>query len=353
MRRLTMIYYEVDSGCIRKNIEVIKKRAGVPIWAVIKYDGYGVGLCAMADIVRSCGVLNFAVSEVEDLVKLREAGFTDVEILVLSPHPGKDVETVLQNGGIFTIGDLSFAAEIEKAAAALGVTAKAHVKIDTGLSRFGFFPNDYDKIRSVYTDYEHIDVLGIYSHFASAFAAKPDVTHAQIDKFKSVLAKLEADGIDRGMAHIANSPGLFRFEGTSFDAVRVGSALLGRVTGSSPDKTGLFRTGRLVTTVCQIRMLPKGTLFGYGGTFKVKSETPVAIVAGGPWSGVVSPRFRQIFLKHYNTAQFGDKRLPIIGSDGDGQTVLDVTGVDIHPGDTVIIDINPLELNPSIKKVII
>ena len=121
----------------------------------------------------------------------------------------------------------------------------------------------------------------------------------------------------------------------------------------SPDKTGLFRTGRLVTTVCQIRMLPKGTLFGYGGTFKVKSEMPVAIVAGGPWSGVVSPRFRQIFLKHYNTAQFGDKRLPIIGSDGDGQTVLDVTGVDIQPGDTVIIDINPLELNPSIKKVII
>ncbi len=164
-----MIYYEVDAGCIRKNIEVIKKRAGVPVWAVIKYDGYGVGLISMAEIVRSCGVLHFAVSEVEDLVKLREAGFTDAEILVLSPHPGKDVETVLQNRGIFSIGDIAFAEEINHAAHSLGMTAKAHVKIDTGLARFGFFPNDYDKIRSVYTDFEHIDVLGICSHFSSAF----------------------------------------------------------------------------------------------------------------------------------------------------------------------------------------
>ena len=348
-----MIYYEVDSACIRKNVEVIRKRAGVPVWAVIKYDGYGVGLCTLADILRSCGIENFAVSEVEDLVKLRNAGFERENVLVLSPHPGRDVETVLKHRGIFTIGDTGFASEIEKNAEALGVRACAHIKVDTGLSRFGFYPGEYEKIKSVYTDYPHIEVGGIYSHFSSAFSEKPEATLQQLEKFKSVLAKLESDGIDRKTAHIANSPGLFRFDGTSLDAVRVGSALLGRVTGSSPDKTGLSRTGRLVTTVCQLKTLPKGAVFGYGGTFKVKRETCAAIVAGGPWSGVLSPRFRQILLGRYNTAQFGEKRLNIIGSDGDGQTVLDATGVDIHPGDTVYIDINPLELNPAIKKVIL
>ena len=129
-----MVYYEISIEDIRNNVKTVMKTAGVPLWGVLKYDGYGIGTLNMAEILRAEGVTRFAVSDTKSLVALRKAGFTAEEILLLCPQPTDDeISAVIDNRGIFSVGTLEYAGRIN------GVTAQAHAAVDTGMGRFGFF----------------------------------------------------------------------------------------------------------------------------------------------------------------------------------------------------------------------
>ena len=183
--------YLVERELIQNNIQVLQKKAGsAVIWAVLKGNGYGLGLLPMAETCRAAGLDHFAVTEIAEARALREGGFETEPILMLQPTADADeITALLPLHVIFTISSTEDASVLAGLAAQAGVTAEAHIKIDTGMGRYGFLPEEMEKITPVYHYMDTIHVTGIYTHLHSAFCDKK-ATKAQIESFNRVLAAL-------------------------------------------------------------------------------------------------------------------------------------------------------------------
>ena len=350
--------YVVDSAAVRGNLQALQARAGSAVlWAVLKGDGYGLGLLPMAAICREAGVDHFAVTEVQEVRALRENGFSDAQILMLRPTAEQDELTqLLQLGAILTVSSQNDATVLNGLAEKLGVQAQIHVKIDTGMGRYGFLPDEMDQLIPIFKYMDHLHVTGIYTHLHSAFCNKK-ATLAQAEAFQSVLDRLHAEGCETGMAHMLNSAGLLKYPQYAMDGVRVGSAILGRV--SVRGNFGLTRVGECQATVEELRWLPKGHSCGYGAGWTAKKPTRVAVFSVGWYHGFgtemgndlfrfrdclrgVLRNLRQMIFKTHIYVTVNGKKCRVIGHIGMLHTCVDVTNIPCAVGDLAIFDLKPL-----------
>ena len=352
--------YLVERELIQNNIQVLQKKAGsAVIWAVLKGNGYGLGLLPMAEVCRAAGLDHFAVTEIAEARALREGGFETEPSLMLQPTADADeITALLPLHVIFTISSTEDASVLAGLAAQAGVTAEVHVKIDTGMGRYGFLPDELDQLLPIFKYMPGLHVTGIYTHLHSAFCNQK-ATIAQAEAFQGVLDKLHAEGCDTGMAHMLNSAGLLKYPEYAMDGVRVGSAILGRV--SVRGNWGLARIGECQATVEELRWLPKGHSCGYGAGWTAKKPTRVAVFSVGWYHGFGVEmgndlfRFRDclrgilrnlkqmIFKKHLYVTVNG-KKCRVLGHIGMLHTCVDVTKLQCAVGDTAIFDIKPLLL---------
>ena len=239
--------YVVDSAAVRSNLQQLQTRAGSAVlWAVLKGDGYGLGLLPMAAICREAGVTHFAVTEVSEVSRLRAGGFADASILMLRPTSEQDeLRQLLQLGAILTVSSQNDAAVLNGVAQELGVQAEVHVKIDTGMGRYGFLPDELDQLLPIFRYMPGLHVTGIYTHLHSAFCSQK-ATIAQAEAFQRVLDQLHASGCETGMAHMLNSAGLPKYPQYAMDG-RFAQAI-----GRRPANSSLTSAGILV-----FRMSPK------------------------------------------------------------------------------------------------
>lgn len=346
--------YIVETEDIRRNLETIRKKAGkAEIFAVLKGDGYGLGLSTMAELCRSCGVRSFAVTEPADVRRLRQTGQEGERILMLRPTCDREeLKVLLEEDAICTVSGQHDAVILSGMARELGLRAKAHLKIDTGMGRYGFLPEETEKILSCY-ELDGVEICGLYTHFHSAFCNKK-VTLAQLEKLQAVAAAIREAGRDPGMVHCANSAALLKMPETAMDAVRVGSAVLGRVAFRS----GLRRVGYCQTALEEIRWLPKGHTCGYGAAWKAKKPTQIGVVPVGWYHGYttqygddvfrVRDQLRKVasglkgllFPKRITVTVDGVK-CRVLGHVGMLHTVVDITGKNFSTGAPVVLDINP------------
>ena len=203
--------YLVESAAIRQNLETLKKRAGkARLFAVVKGNGYGLGLVPLAAICRDAGVDTFCVTEVSDATQLRGAGFTQ-QILMIRPTCDVDeVHQLLDLDVVLTVSSQDDAAVLNGIATQRKQKVKAHIEIDTGMGRYGFLPGEMDKLLHIYSYMDGLDLCGIYTHFHSAFCNKK-ATDLQMVCFRSVIRQLQEKGFDVGICHCCNSAGLLRF----------------------------------------------------------------------------------------------------------------------------------------------
>jgi alanine racemase len=349
--------YIVDKQALKNNLEILKSRAGsTAIWGVVKGDGYGMGCVNMASFLHENGIRRFAVTEISEVRALRTAGFEDVPILMMEGTCNPiEVRELLQLGAIFSVGTGEDAAVINAEAAALGMKAQAHVKIDTGMGRYGFLHDQTEQIAALYTDYPNMELTGIYTHFHSARNAS--VTQNQFDRFQRVVSALRQAGFDPGMVHCCNSTAFWKYEHMHCDAVRVGSAVLGRVNFEG--KTGLQKVGFCQAELEEIRTIPAGHSVGYGAGWKAKKDTRIAVLSVGYINGFSVDRgfdlwrfsdclrgigrYIKAFLKKKALyVRVKGKACRVLGHVGMVNMVIDVTGCDCQPGDLAHVDINPL-----------
>lgn len=352
--------YVVDSAAVRSNLQILKERAGSAVlWAVLKGDGYGLGLVQMAAICREAGVTHFAVTEVSEVSRLRAGGFQDCDILMLRPTADAQELTQLLNlGAILTVSSQNDAAVLNGVAETLGVQAQVHVKIDTGMGRYGFLPDELDQLLPIFKYMPGLHVTGIYTHLHSAFCNQK-ATIAQAEAFQGVLDKLHAEGCDTGMAHMLNSAGLLKYPEYAMDGVRVGSAILGRV--SVRGNWGLARIGECQATIEELRWLPKGHSCGYGAGWTAKKPTRVAVFSVGWYHGFgvemgndlfrfrdclrgVLRNLKQMVFKKHLYVTVNGKKCRVLGHIGMLHTCVDVTNLPCAVGDTAVFDIKPLLL---------
>ncbi len=349
--------YVVERDALIHNIQAIREFAGeVPIWAVLKSNGYGIGIVPFSRILWENGVVRFAVTELKEAETLRE-NYPDATILMMrSTADPAEIHELLDLGVILTVGCYETAVAVNGIAAQRAAVAEVHLAVDTGMGRSGFLPDDADKIISVYQYMKNLRVSGIFTHFHSSFSNEK-ATKQQFDQFTALLEKLRTAGCDTGMVHCCNSHAFVRHPEMHLGGVRIGSAFLGRL--SFKDKLGLQKIGYAECTVDELRWIPKGQTVGYSAGFKAKRPTRTAVVGIGYYNGFAMNRendifrFRDSFLAilHHLKNIFIPRKLivsvnghkcRILGHVGLVHAVIDVTDVDCAVGDRVVLQVNPL-----------
>lgn len=352
----------VERDAVLQNLKVVRaKAANSAVIGVLKGNAYGLGLAETARMMREAGIHLFAVTEPSDLSRLRDAGFTDESVLILrSTAIASELETIIDCGGTATIGSYDAAVAANSLAETLGTVLSVHIEIDTGMGRYGFLPNESNKVISVFRYMKNLHITGMYTHFANAFApgkAGEKAVRAQFDAFMETVSAVREAGFDPGLLHAANSSALFRFPYTRLDAVRIGSAYTGRLPIRG--NFGLRKTGHAECAVVETRWIEKGTTIGYGSAYKARRRMRIAVIPLGSSDGFCLEKAHDVYtftdtlhfmwqeLKKFlrsphRTVEINGKTCKVLGHVGTLHTVADITDLECSPGDMARFEVNPL-----------
>lgn len=271
----------IDTGALTRNLEKLRHYTSARIIAVVKGGGYGLGLAPYAQWLTAQGVDMLAVSSAAEAAALRDAGITADVLMLSSTALPEEVSALLARNVILTVGSFDAAHTVSAVAAQQGVTARVHIKLDTGMGRCGFLPGDVREAAALLRFLPALRVEGVFTHFADA--ANRRRTARQYRRFTAGVRILRTAGIDPGLRHVCASTAFLRYPEMHLDAVRLGSALLGRL--SVPDTLGLEKVGWLETRVAELKTLPAGWPVGYTGAYRTRRETRLALLPVGYTSG--------------------------------------------------------------------
>lgn len=361
----------VEKDKIKHNLRVIKqiinekKDSGkkVKIIAVVKGNGYGLGLVQYSKFLVDNGIQMLAVATVEEALELRKGGIKEDILMMSSTAVKSDVKKLLENDIILTIGSKEAGNVVNELAQ--NKKARVHLKIDTGFGRYGFI---YSKIAEDVEDikrWKNIKIEGTFSHLSIAFFGNGKESKEQFDRFVKSVEILKTNGIQTGMLHISNSSAFLRFDEMHLNAVRIGSALLGRI--SIPNIYGFKRVGILKSNVAEIKTLPKGYNIGYSNSYKTKKETKVAIVPCGYADGfntiVDKDMFRKrdkiryivrdiknVFRKQEIFVKINGEKYKVLGRLGMYHVTVDITGKNVNINDEVLFEVSPMLVDSRIKR---
>lgn len=338
----------LEKSAIKQNLAIIKARSqGAVIYAVISGDGGGAGTVELAQVLRGEGIGRFAVREVCEVEALRKAGFVDEEILVLRSTTERTVlEQLVDLNAVCTISSVDTGLALNAVAENRSTVVEAHIQVDTGMGFGGFLVGEPEKILLAYRSLPNVALSGIYTQILSA--PKQQIADAQLQQFRGVLETIHQAGYETGTVHAAGSYALLHYDDVCMDAVRAGSAILGRCRRTSDD--GLQTVGFGQTQLVECRWLPKGHTVGAGKPVILKKPTRVAVIPVGYQNGLGQERSREAgllwALRRWKSRQniairIGGHRVKIIGQIGTDETIINVTDIKCSTGDTVTFDIDP------------
>ena len=299
------------------------------IIAVVKGNGYGLGLNEYSEVLVENGIKYLAVATFEEAIELRKKQ-KDVNILMMSPLYNKqELEKTVKNNITIAI-DSKENAEAVNELAHKGYNIKVHLKIDTGFGRYGFIYDDYENIlNTVQSLKPNVEIEGIFTHCSDAYRKNNKHTLEQFKRFTDVIEKLEANNIKIKLKHICNSPAILNYPEMHLTAARIGSAFVGRVC--SENNIGLKKIGELEINIAEVKDIPKGFNISYLNSYKTKDKTRIAIIPIGYLEGYnvtqktdmfrIADKLRRalhelksIFKKQKITVVINEKRYNVIGT---------------------------------------
>ncbi len=315
-------YIEVDLDAIAHNVRTLKEFIGpsVELFAVIKANAYGHGLVPVAQTVLKHGVSRLAVGRLGEGLELRQAGIT-APVLALCYLMPDELRVAVECDLVPAVGEMESALVVSELGAARRKPVPVHVKIDTGMGRYGVMPDEAVAFFNQIATLPGLVVEGIFTHFASAEARDKTFTREQFQIFQDVLAELSAAGHPMPLLHAANSAAVLDLPETHLDAVRSGLALYGlypsdEVSHALPLKPALT----LKSHVASVRQLPAGASISYGRTFITPRPMPVALVPIGYGDGY------HRLLSNRGAVLINGRRAPIVGRVCMDQVVVDTSG---------------------------
>jgi serine/alanine racemase len=286
-------WLEINLSYLKNNIESIKSIISddLDIIAVVKANGYGLGALNIAKYLASIGIKYFAVATLEEALELRIKGNIKEDIIILSWTAPSEKETLIKYDLTQSLIDFEYAKKLNE----LPGVVKCHIKIDTGMNRFGQTVNDIENIREIYT-YKNLKVLGIYSHLCRVreFGEEPDnYTKMQIENFNITIEQLEKEGINVGLKHIMNSFGILRFNDKKYDLVRPGLLMYGvspdpnnQEIDKLLDENNFKPVASLKCKVMTIKTIEEGEKVGYNSKFIAQEKTKIATISIGYADGL-------------------------------------------------------------------
>lgn len=355
----------VQTDKLLMNLKTLQTAVGVPVIPVLKGNAYGLGDVEIGRLLFDAGIRLFAVSRIEEAERLAEA-LPKAEILLLTPYATEsDVRRIVAAGVTATVGSYESAVLLNGVAEQCGVRCRVHLKFDTGMGRFGFLPEEAEKAAQAAKFLKNIEVCGCFSHLSNCFGRDEKGVMKQLSLFLKCIEVLKREDINPGIVHLANSNAAILYPKLRLGAVRMGSALLGRV--AVKNKLQLKKVGRLESEICEIRWLPAGHNIGYANTYRTKKPMRIAIIPVGYADGLFVERkkdtfrfrdilrygwqdFKLLLHKEKLSCEIGGKKAPVVGRVGLCNVIADVSALDCSAGDIASFDTNPLFVNSNVER---
>jgi alanine racemase len=275
-------WLEIDLGAIQNNVAQLRQISGRPMMAVVKANGYGHGMLAAAGAALKGGAAWLAVARLEEALALRDAGI-GAHILVMGYTPPQritaaaqaDIRVAVYDGEVIE----AYAAELSTA----GLSLNVHLKVDSGMGRLGIFPEEGAEFLCWVRQKPHLNLEGLFTHFARSDEPQRPETQEQLDRFTALLRAVEEAGIRPQWVHAANSAAALNFPESRFDMVRCGIAIYGLSPGNDMD--GLPPAFRPALTwksrLSSVKTLPQDSGIGYGHRYRTAKPERVGVIAAG------------------------------------------------------------------------
>ena len=279
--RPTTAYVDLDA--IESNVSAIRAHVGAAtkIMGIVKANAYGHGLVPVSKALLAFGVDALGVAFLEEGIQLRRAGVR-APILVLGGIIGNQIVHFLEYDLQITASSVFKLKQIEEQAAALGVRAKVHLKIDTGMERIGMHWDTAPRMLEAATQTKHCEIHGVFSHFASSESEDPSVTELQTRRFEECLNAVPGPWF----RHLANSGAVLQHPATYGDMVRPGIILYGvRPSSESPSPILLRPALSLHTRVVYFKVVRANSPVSYNGAWTAPVDTRVVTLPVGYGDG--------------------------------------------------------------------
>lgn len=334
MNRYLRCYAEISLEAIGHNIREVKKRLpeGVKLLGVVKANAYGHGAVPVASYLEN-QVDYFATATIEEAVELRENGIS-APILILGYVSPSQYGDLVEYDITQTIDSYAQALALEKEAARQNRKAKAHLAVDTGMTRIGFQVTEHDADEAAkIADLPHIELEGMFTHFSCADQEDKTYCSMQMEKYDKMTALLAERGVTIPLRHICNSAGIMEFDDHHFEMVRSGIITYGIYPSEEVKKERLDLVPALSwkSHVIHVKEVGPGIGVSYGATYVTeKPMTRIATVSAGYADGY--PRA----LSNQGCVLIHGKKAPIIGRICMDQMMVDVTDIpDVQVEDVV------------------
>ncbi len=264
MTRPTEVIVDLDR--IRHNISYLRSRldARCALMAVVKADGYGHGAVPVARVAIDAGAAWLGVALAEEGEELRQAGIR-VPILILGASSREQMEVAVRQRLDVTVFTPEHLATLRTIARGVGIPARLHLKLDTGMGRIGLAAEGLDNAWLTALRARELEWVGVFTHFATSDALESGTVRRQLARFLSALDFLRRRTALPAQIHAANSAALLRYPGTHFTLVRAGLAIYGLkpFAGAEGLQPALSWRSRVVF----VKTVPAGFAVGYGHTY--------------------------------------------------------------------------------------
>jgi alanine racemase len=336
------VWAEIDLDALTHNLSVIRARAGagVRIMLVIKADAYGHGAVAIGNHAVRCGVGALGVGTSAEALELRQSGLR-LPILVLGTIIDDEAADALRHGVHIALHSSDRRAMIQDLARRLGLRAKVHLNVDTGMGRLGVLSGRAMELLREIRASSHLDLAGTMTHVSAPDGAFAASTAEQGRLFESVLREARAERLLCGWIHMANSASIFTDLRPRYDTVRPGISAYGILPSDLPGSGDLRPILSLKSQIVFLKDIPRDAPVGYASTWRAPQPTriatlPVGYNDGVPWRlanrgevlvrgvrapivGRVSMDYITVDVGHIRGVRVGDA-VTLIGNDG-GQSI--------------------------------
>ena len=364
-------WIDIDLDAVEANYREVRRvvNPASRVMAVVKADAYGLGAIPVAQALQAAGCEAFAVTTVTEGVELRQGGVSGL-ILVLGPGTAGDWPEALDAGLQLTVASSEAITGLAEVAARCGQQASVHLKLDTGMGRLGFLPDELPAVAEALARTGYVKVDGVYTHFARAALRDRRYTQEQYRRFCDMVARLESLGVHPQWRHVCNSAALLDYPEWHFDFVRTGTLLVGHYPAPGfSSKLKLQDPWQAKSRVLSIRTVPKGTYVGYQSAYRTRRETQLAVIAAGYADGfgvephltpqgfvdLVKILLKQIlaWLRIYlgrEKVELNGRTVAVAGKIGMQLTVLDVGKEPCQVGDEVKLPMRRTLANPRLLR---
>ncbi len=336
MKQYHRVHAEINIDYIEQNLHAIKQYVGTDkeVMLVIKADGYGHGAIPIARQLYEAGIDYIGVATLQEAVALRKYGI-DIPIMILGFTHEDEYPILIEHNIIQTVYRYEMAVKLSQVAVEMGRTATIHIKIDTGMTRLGFYPTDesVELIKRMH-GLPGLKIEGLFTHFAQSDTHDRAYTQLQLDRFNELNRKLEAAGIFIPKKHASNSGGVINYPDAHFNMVRAGIILYGLYPSDDVDQSLLKikPSLSLLSNVIFVKEVAAGVPISYGGTYVTDCARRIATIPVGYGDGYprsLSSKGRVLIHGQY---------APIVGRVCMDQFMVDVTHIpDVIEGDEAVL----------------